>query len=71
VPAADIPMHSLWLLEERGLEVDHILSRRHGGTDEPRAYVAPELSVTFALAGYQSETVSVRSEEGSVSPRRN
>jgi hypothetical protein len=28
--------------------------------------VAPELSVTFALAGYQSETVSVRSEEGSV-----
>ena len=28
--------------------------------------VAPELSVTFALAGYQSETVSVHSEEGSV-----
>jgi hypothetical protein len=28
--------------------------------------VAPELSVTFALAGYQSETVSVRSEEGSI-----
>ena len=28
--------------------------------------VAPELSVTFALAGYESETVSVRSEEGSV-----
>ncbi|HEY4860315.1 MAG TPA: hypothetical protein VII14_10290 [Xanthobacteraceae bacterium] len=28
--------------------------------------VAPELSATFALAGYQPETVSVRSEEGSV-----
>ncbi len=27
--------------------------------------VAPELSATFALAGYQSETVAVRSEEGS------
>ena len=34
--------------------------------------VAPELSATFALAGYQSETVSVRSEEGSAfsSPKR-
>ncbi|HEY7246308.1 MAG TPA: hypothetical protein VH678_20745 [Xanthobacteraceae bacterium] len=27
--------------------------------------VAPELSATFTLAGYQSETVAVRSEEGS------